>query len=125
MTAPLPERIAAAIDRYGIYTHDDTTRGLTIPCSRTLAARDDLISLFAEVVAERDALRSELDAALLVLPACCGSLADAADTLRQDRDAEQLPKGPAHGRFTDAERAEMDALKRKAFEDAKPEGGDA
>ena len=35
--------------------------------------------------------------------------------------AEQLPKGPAHGRFTDAERAELDALKRKAFEAAKSE----
>ena len=33
--------------------------------------------------------------------------------------ADQLPKGPAHGRFTDAERAELDALKRKAFEAAK------
>jgi len=39
--------------------------------------------------------------------------------------AEQLPKGPAHGRFTDAERVELDALKRKAFEDAKPAGGGA
>lgn len=37
--------------------------------------------------------------------------------------ADQLPKGPAHGRFTDTERAELDALKRKAFEDAKPAGG--
>lgn len=39
--------------------------------------------------------------------------------------ADQLPNGPAHGRFTDAERAELDALKRKAFEDAKPAGGGA
>lgn len=37
--------------------------------------------------------------------------------------AEQLPKGPAHGRFTDAERAELDDLKRKAFEHAKSAGG--
>jgi hypothetical protein len=42
---------------------------------------------------ERDAAREELaamradrDAAMLILPACCGSLADAADTLRQQRD---------------------------------------
>lgn len=37
--------------------------------------------------------------------------------------ADQLPKGPAHGRFTDAERAELDDLKRKAFEHAKSAGG--
>lgn len=38
---------------------------------------------------------------------------------------DQLPKGPAHGRFTAAERSDLDALKRKAFEAAKPEGGGA
>lgn len=37
--------------------------------------------------------------------------------------AEQLPKGPAHGRFTADERAEIDDLKRKAFEAAKSAGG--
>jgi len=37
--------------------------------------------------------------------------------------AEQLPKGPKHGHFSNAERAELDALKRKAFEAAKPAGG--
>ncbi len=37
--------------------------------------------------------------------------------------AEHLPKGPALGRFTVAERSELDALKRKAFEAAKPAGG--
>jgi hypothetical protein len=37
--------------------------------------------------------------------------------------AGQLPKGPALGRFTAAERSELDGLKRKAFEAAKPAGG--
>lgn len=37
--------------------------------------------------------------------------------------AEQLPKGPTHGRFTDAERQEVDDLKKKAFEAAKSAGG--
>jgi len=41
----------------------------------------------------------------------------------QPKRAEQLPKGPTHGRFTDDERAELDDLKRKAFEAAKPQGG--
>ncbi len=36
---------------------------------------------------------------------------------------EQLPKGPTHGRFTDAERQELEALKKKAFEAAKTDGG--
>lgn len=36
---------------------------------------------------ELAAMRADRDAALLILPACCGSLADAADTLRQERDA--------------------------------------
>ena len=49
---------------------------------------------YGAVAAERDAARAELaamradrDAALLILPASCGSLADAADTLRQEHDA--------------------------------------
>lgn len=69
MTAPLPDRIAAAITSYW---------RAAVSCDQMDKTR-----------AELDALRSERDAALLVLPACCGSLADAADTLRQDRDAER------------------------------------
>lgn len=34
---------------------------------------------------------------------------------------EQLPKGPTHGRFSASDRAELDSLKRKAFEAARPE----
>lgn len=33
----------------------------------------------------------------------------------------QLPKGPTHGRFSASDRAELDGLKRKAFESARPE----
>ena len=32
----------------------------------------------------------------------------------------QLPKGPTHGRFSASDRAELDSLKRKAFESARP-----
>lgn len=80
MTAPLPDRIAAAITSYW---------RAAVSCDQMDKTRAELDAAIAEVVAERDALRSERDAALLVLPACCGSLADAADTLRQDRDAER------------------------------------
>ncbi len=80
MTSPLPDRIAAAITSYW---------RAAVSCDQMDKTRAELDAAIAEVVAERDALRSELDSALLVLPACCGSLADAADTLRQDRDAER------------------------------------
>lgn len=83
MTPPLPDRIAAAIDAYAQKSVACGSRYETGP----IAARTTACALIAEVVAERDALRSERDAALLVLPAGCGSLADAADTLRQERDA--------------------------------------
>ena len=33
----------------------------------------------------------------------------------------QLPKGPTHGRFSTSDRADLDNLKRKAFEKARPE----
>lgn len=39
-----------------------------------------------ELTTECDALRTEIEAAKLILPVCCGSIADAADTLRQERD---------------------------------------
>ncbi len=99
MTPPLPDRIAAAIDNYRARcrtldeadcygsmdraSYDEQRKGV-------LDARDALDAAIAEVVAERNALRSERDSALLVLPACCGSLADAADTLRQERDDLQV-----------------------------------
>ncbi|MFN7591309.1 MAG: hypothetical protein ACK5UQ_22765 [Planctomycetota bacterium] len=115
MTPPLPDRIAAAIDELSkaaceaAKPHVSLSRArearaaLEAAIAEVVAERDDLrdirerhISDMAAVAqrhldaaAERDALRSERDAALLVLPACCGSLADAADTLRQDRDAER------------------------------------
>jgi hypothetical protein len=43
-----------------------------------------LCEQFAEVKDELGTLRADRDAALLILPACCGSLADAADTMRQE-----------------------------------------
>lgn len=48
-------------------------------------------AMAAEMLAKREelaAMRADRDAALLILPACCGSLADAADTMRQERDRE-------------------------------------
>ena len=39
-----------------------------------------------EWTTECDALRTEIEAAKLIRPVCCGSLADAANTLRQERD---------------------------------------
>ena len=56
---------------------------LTTPAATALRALPALL----DAAEERDALRTEIEAAKLILPVCCGSLADAADTLRQERDA--------------------------------------
>lgn len=55
-------------------------------CALASEARNALPALL-DAADERDALRTEIEAAKLILPVCCGSLADAADTLRQERDA--------------------------------------
>lgn len=54
-------------------------------CALASEARNALPALL-DAADERDALRTEIEAAKLILPVCCGSLADAADTLRQERD---------------------------------------
>lgn len=49
--------------------------------------RDDANAALRRMTNTHAAVVADRDAALLILPACCGSLADAADTLRQERDA--------------------------------------
>lgn len=44
------------------------------------------------IVAELATLRADRDAALIHLPVCCGSLADAADTLQQERDELEVDR---------------------------------
>lgn len=52
--------------------------------SATHEACANAISRLAAAQEEIATMRAERDAALLILPACCGSLADAADTMRQE-----------------------------------------
>lgn len=78
MTTPLPERIAAAIDRYGHFERVWACREPGVTLDAVLSARDALVRLFAEVVAERD------DAAAS-LRHCFGE----AVSLKAERDAER------------------------------------
>lgn len=56
--------------------------------------------------AELRQMRKNRDAALLILPACCGSLADAADTLRQERDNLEAANRHLRERLERAETAQ-------------------
>lgn len=76
MTAPLPERIAAAIDRYGHFERVWACREPGVTLDAVLSARDALVRLFAEVVAERDAAIANTS-----LPGYC--------RLVDERDAER------------------------------------
>ncbi len=51
-----------------------------------LAGRDNAVAQRDRAEADLATLRADRDAALIHLPVCCGSLADAADTLQQERD---------------------------------------
>lgn len=134
------ERIAIAI---GNFAHAMETNNAEL----RQETREELHALFAELAAERDAVTRHRDELLAICRRDSEAAHDAvlsgrADKLKfgamivrdavaelvEQRDAavaqcsflDQLPKGPALGRFSASERAELDELKRKAFKAGEP-----